>query len=428
VISTPTLRNAVFVLGGNAVKLGLGFVATAGLARAIGPAEFGVYSLAMNLLLVISSAGDLGLNTSFVRLFVRRKVADQADAQMFLRRMVALRLSMSTGLFLLCLLALPLAGVLIVGESVPPSLLRIGSLVVLTDGLFMLSLALLQAEEKFGKLSALNVVINVLRVILLAAFYFSGALTAVTAILTVVLSSFAVASIVFLTERGYRPALAVQETLRDVKGLFFWGRWLSLMAIANILYVRLDMVLLGYFHIDRSAVGNYALAYAFAWAVVAFQVAMMTLLLPKVSSINTAEKLRIYLKRASILAVVAIPALLIFCVAVDFFLGWFYGNQYPEAATVFPYLAAGFAVTLITTPFIALSMTLDRPQILAYENILGLVIVLILGLLLIPTMGIIGCALSVLLSRIVMETAAVASIFALLRRKGWVMARAAGEP
>jgi len=417
VISTPTVRNAVFVLGGNAVKLGLGFVATVGLARAIGPAEFGIYTLAMNLVLVISSAGDLGLNTSFVRLFVRKTTTGDPDSRPFLQRMVAIRLAMSGGLFLLCLLALPVAGAWIVGESVPPSLLRIASIVVLADSVFVLSLALLQAEQKFGKLSVLNIVINVLRVALLAMFYFLGVLTSVTAIVTIVLSSSAIAGIVFATEHGYRPIVAVRESVQDFKTLFFWGRWLSLMAVANILYVRLDVVLLGYFKVDRAAIGNYALAYAFAWAVVAFQPAMMTLLLPKVSSITTVDTLRSYVRRASIVSAGAIPALVLFAVAVDFFLGWFYGSQYPQAAAIFPYLAAGFAVTLVATPFCALSMTIDRPQILAFQNIVGLVVVLILGLFLIPRMGILGCAVSVFVSRLISEGAAVFTVFLMIRRR-----------
>jgi O-antigen/teichoic acid export membrane protein len=279
----------------------------------------------------------------------------------------------------------------------------------------------LQAEEKFKKLSTLNVVINALRLALLGGLYAAGALTTGTAIMTVILSSFVIASIVFLTEHGYRPVRAFRESMGDFRDLFFWGRWLSLMAIANILYVRLDVILLGYFHIERSAIGNYALAYAFSGAIVAFQPAMMTLLVPKVSAIDTPDRLRSYIKRAALVSALAVPALLLFGVSVDFFLGWFYGGQYPYAAGVFPLLAGGFAVTLLATPFSALSMTIDRPQILAYQNILGFLTVLLLGLIMIPRLGIYGCAVSVFSSRLLMEAAGVLGVYVILRRKGGLM-------
>ena len=60
-------RDSVIVLSGNVLGAGIGFVATILITRALGPAQFGLFSAAVAVMVIASQFSDFGVSTGLVR-------------------------------------------------------------------------------------------------------------------------------------------------------------------------------------------------------------------------------------------------------------------------------------------------------------------------------------------------------------------------
>ncbi len=64
------VKDLVIVLSGNVIGAGLGFVTTVLITRTLGPAQFGLFSVALAVMTIASQFSDFGISTGLVRLFL----------------------------------------------------------------------------------------------------------------------------------------------------------------------------------------------------------------------------------------------------------------------------------------------------------------------------------------------------------------------
>ena len=60
-------RDSSIVLAGNILSAGLGFIATILITRTLGPAQFGLFSVALAVMGIASQFSDFGVGTGMVR-------------------------------------------------------------------------------------------------------------------------------------------------------------------------------------------------------------------------------------------------------------------------------------------------------------------------------------------------------------------------
>ncbi len=418
-IAEAPVRKTVLLVLSNGFKLGLGFVATMLLAKALPPADFGLYSLLLNIVVTISAIGDLGINWAFIRLFGIKIQRDPVGAMEFLRVTLGVRLVTSAALFLICILLLPLFSREVFGDILHDSVIRVGCLLIVFWTSLNFALAMLQAERKFESLSLNNLVTNVFRVAILGGLWMFDALTIMTAVLTFVVSMAISLSLVILRESTYRPILQLGMVRKWFRDFFFWGRWNFLHQVSNVVLVKLDVIILGYFSVSSALIGNYSLAFTLASVIAVLQTTMHTYLLPEASRIRSEAEFGAYKKTVRSMARVVLPVFLVLaglCFPIAEFL---YSEEYPETiAIMLPLIAAG-GISLCAGPVSLLAFPLNRPQITAATNLIGIFFLVTSCVVLVPRYSALGAGISVLVSKVVSEGLTVGVVLRGLKNVDW---------
>jgi len=239
-------RNTASMYGAELVGRFFSYLALVVLSRAFSLETYGQYSLAVTLVGLVSSFGDLGLNA----LTIREVAADPAQAPRYLRSAMVWRFTSS----LLFLGGLALWGSF---QGYEP-ILQLAVLAMATrmifDGLAGGWVYLLQAHEEMALQGALVALGSVTRFLGLSlVVYFGWGLVAACAVWSGVslLTLLALAAIGL--RRGWRPDFS-GFNLRDSAALLRAAIPLAVMGSLQTLYYRVDVVML------KSLSGNVSVA------------------------------------------------------------------------------------------------------------------------------------------------------------------------
>ena len=240
----PVSRGWATVAGGSVARLALGFVASLLIARALGPAGFGVFATLGAVATVAGAVADLGLSDAGVKRIANAWPGEQAQAQarvFFWLRAGAAVLVVAAG----CLVAAPLAhSVLHLPDA---GLLVLALLGVLATALSGAVSAMLQATGAFGRLTAVSLTNAGLTAVLAIALALAGRLTLFTALVVLGIgTSLAAFGVGYrLLPPGWRLDLPARPLLRAEGGpLLRYGGWLWVANSCAILAAQLDLLLL----------------------------------------------------------------------------------------------------------------------------------------------------------------------------------------
>jgi O-antigen/teichoic acid export membrane protein len=393
----------------NITKASLAFVLNLILTQVLGAAQFGLLSLMLSILLTTSAITDFGLAISYVSLHVR-EAEKGTNLQKYTRAIFSLRIGLSTVCACIALFVMPYIFYNLGVGNINFGFLIVASFFLFFDSIFNFVLAMLQAEKAFNEYGSANALVNIVRMfgIVIISIWFK---LSIEITICVYLGSLIIVLGYILRKRPlFRWDRLALIKIGSFSELIRWSRWTFLQTIANVFFVRLDILMLGAFHIDHALIGSYSLAFVFAGILTLFQVTANTLLLPKVNSFRCYAQIEEYAKKMFKVVVGLSPFIVLCGVVITFFLNWIYSTTYPSVWSIFIILYMGFVFSLFATPFVLLAYSIERPDILAYQNVVGLVMVFCLNLFLIPKYGIWGTAISFIFSRAFTEIGAVVVI------------------
>jgi len=393
----------------NITKASLALVLNLILTQVLGAAQFGLLSLMLSILLTTSAITDFGLAISYVSLHVRKSETGE-NVQQYTKAIFSLRIGLSAACACLALLVMPYIFSHLGAGNLPLGFLILASFFLFFDSLFNFVLAMLQAEKAFKEYGSANALVNIVRMVGIVVVSICFILNIEITIGVYVGSLIIVLAYILKIRPQYRWDLSALVTKGSFSKLLRWSRWTFLQTIANVFFVKLDILMLGAFHVSHELIGNYSLAFVFAGILTLFQVTANTLLLPKVNSFRSFTQIEQYIKNMFKVVVVAGPLIVLGGVVITVFLHWIYSSSYPAAWSIFIILYTGFAFSLFATPFVMLAYSIERPDIPAFQNMVGLVMVFCLNLFLVPTYGIWGTAIAFIVARAFTEIGAVAVI------------------
>ena len=390
----------------NITKASLAFILNLILTQVLGAAQFGLLSLILSILLTTSAITDFGLAISYVSLHVRESEKG-TNLPEHTRAMFSLRIGLSALCACIALFVMPHIFYNLGVGDISFGFLILTALFLFFDSVFNFVLAMLQAEKAFNEYGTANALVNIVRMFGIALISFCFLLN-IEITICVYLSSLIIVLFYILKKRPlFRFDRLALIKIRSFSEFIRWSRWTFLQTIANVFFVKLDILMLGAFNIDHALIGNYSLAFVFAGILTLFQVTANTLLLPKVNSFRSYAQIEEHIKKMFKVVIVLIPFIVLGGVLITVFLYWIYSSTYPAGWSVFIILYAGFVFSLLATPFVLLAYSIERPDIPAYQNVVGLVMVFCMNLFLIPKYGIWGTAISFIISRAFTEVGTV---------------------
>ena len=386
-------QDSLIVLLGHLVRLGLGLVSSAILARGLGPDGLSIFAVVGAATSIIGTVADFGLRLSAIRYIAagaqREGEAGRVAAAAYARWKLWGSLLLAGGTLAA---AGPLARLLNLPPESGPWLVRLGALAMLATLLSGVLGTVLHALRRFAALTVTQSANVALTVALFALLWWSGRLTVGTALVVGGVTAVAAGALGYwLMPARWRQALRTPVSLRGAQSreLLSFSGWLWVSNIFSIVAVQVDVLLLNQW-LAPALVGIYALARNLAFKADVLNQTLHSVLAPNVSALSQPAELRAYARRALsrslLLALLFVPALPF----VRPFIVTVYGQPFAEAANVFFALMAVILLDLLASPLVLLALPLNRPRLLALSDGVQVVLLFAVGAWAVPHWGVYG--------------------------------------
>lgn len=401
-----TNKDLVIVFTGQALRLGLGIVSSSLLARGLGPAGLGVFSVISVWMSFAVTLGDFGVTKSAVRFIAVEVLNQPADALTTGRVFANLRLA---GALLVTLALIILAGPLSQLLGLQPLqqgrlLIWLAALGVLTTSFSSIPSTILQALKRFSALFATQTLAITLTVVLVAVLYLIDQVTIASALVVGAIAALAATLLGFrLMPLPWRRTISVSSAAElagpTARQLLNFGKWLWISTLLSVVLAQVDLLLVNRYT-DATSAGYYALALNLSLKVDILNQTLQVVLLPTVAALTTLAQMRSYL-RDSFRRILSLAGLLVIVALLARpFIVLVYGTAYTPAVTLFYLLLVVSAFDLLTLPVLLLAFPLDAPRLIATSHLVRIIVMLAASALLIPLWGGAGAAVAKLLAKV----------------------------
>lgn len=391
--------NFIILFGGRLTASGIGFFIGIIVARFLGPAEMGVYSIAMVIFQISVVIAEMGIGTALARFvpLYREESPQRAQYYLMIGFWALLGLSISVtciGLFSSRIIALGIYGK---PRFIDP--VRLGFLAVIGGVLWSYYLASLQSRELFKQYSLSSIGIGFFKLLLLGMVLYIFGLTAERVIWVTIISSF----VGFFVGKRYVP-VKLSGIRGNFRESFFelinFSKWIFVMDVTVMLFSHLDVLMLGYFETEK-VTGYYSVAYNMIFVFTILTSSLINVLLPAVSKYQELSELKRYIRRVLSgtlgLALVFLPVFFILGPAIRFL----FGKAYIPSIGISQVMFFGFLFNLVVEPIYLVAYAANKPQIIAYVGIVKLVLNAVSNYILIPIYSAIGAAVATVITHVI---------------------------
>ncbi len=386
------------VFAGGMVSSGLGFVFSVLISRNLGPASFGLYSMAILFVGMASELADMGINAGIVRFASPLIVANEQDrANQILYVSWRWKLTSSMLVFGILFLAAEPIAVLLFGKPDLVAPLRLASIGIFGALLPGFVGAVLQSYNRFGRKVLVDVSVSVAKVAVLGIVVGLGLLTVETAILVFGLVPLLGLGLgMLVSPRGYLRGYHWDRALAGK--IFSFSKWVTISTLCLIFLTRMELLILGAIS-DAYTTGLFAAAVQLALIVRVLVGAMTTVLFPKVAALRSRSQMIQYARRSILGSLVLIVCFIPLIVWSGPALTGIFGPQYGRAAPFFSALMVGYLFAIFINPLSLLMYSLDKPAFLSAVSVIQLPLSLACNLILIRQYGAIGAAYTAVIIR-----------------------------
>ena len=364
----------------------IGFIRSIVIARLLVPEEFGLFGMALTIMLGLGALTTIGLDQTIVA----NKFDTRDELKAHLNTAWSAELLRSFFLTLLLLaLAYPMAR--FYGQPQLRAIISILSLTILIQGLQNIGLVILRKEISFARIFWYELTTNVVGATLTIAL--ALIMRNVWALVYGLLITAALGTALSYIFHSYRPRLAF-EKLALQRALEF-GKFALVIAVASYVTTMADNVMVGRL-LGTGALGNYALAYNLASVPIGVLVyALSRVLSPAFAEITAGRPKRL---EQALTKVFTISSMILITITVPLFLlageivRLLFGSRWTTAGTALRVLSLIIPlrglVLIVTTVFFGL----NRPKQVATGKTLEAIVFLAALYPLIIALGMVGAA------------------------------------
>lgn len=390
ITSTSTFRQTFITSSGTIINGLLGMVFYILVAGFLGPADFGIFSIAVAAIAVIASIANIGVDTGIVRFVGRYVLSEKNKTLRFLKLGLEIKVLSSLAVLGVGWLIMPFVTLKLLGKPELLSPLRLSLLGVATSLLFSFATSSLQALQRFWVWSGLNIAANLLRLVAVVIFFNLGLLLVESSLWLYILFPFFgfVAGLFFL------PKFTKVDKERSVLTEFFnYNKWIAVFTLIVAVSSRLDTFLSARL-LSLEEVGIYSVAVTLSGIVPAIVFAIATVVAPKLASMLNDKDAFGYLKKLQLfVTALALTGILVGIPLSYVFIPLFYGSRYLSSIAPLSILIVAQAIFLISVPsHTSIFYYFSKPKLFVYVSIVHLAILLFGGWYLISAFGYLGAA------------------------------------
>ncbi len=372
-LRSPALRQSAVAMVGTGLTGALMAAAMIMASRFMGPIDFGIFSVAIAIMMILTKGTDLGLNQLFPRLLNQWHTQPEIQEN-FLAQMVKWRVILSVVTMVIGVMSIPM---LMQWLDFPHmSILVLAVLGAVLVGWYEHGYLLLSARHKFVSVAVMSVLQAVLKLVVFAGLFFSGFGTTFLISLIYFISPFVSLLVVAQLTRfaWLRKAVPTHQAVsRAIRR--FWPH-AAVGSIAITLINNVD-VLLVQGSLNSLETGLYAGATRLASFVVLITYAVSSVLNNRVSRYRTKADLRSYLWKSLSLVGLSFVGFLFFVPIAREIMWWTIGPEYLAGLVPFIILMANALLGFALVPYTSYFFAVDAPS---YHSIGGVIqVVIIVG-------------------------------------------------
>jgi O-antigen/teichoic acid export membrane protein len=386
-IVSSTAMDTYVLFVGNLGSAVLGFLFIFLVAKFISRDDFGVFSAALNLVVILTSISDLGITSGLVNFIAKADSEnDEATSLKYQKAGLVIKISVVLLLSLIVILFAPYISKTLLASSDPLISVWV-SLISFALFVPMYFPYVLQAKKKFMESMAVDNIYYLFRFLGLIPFIFFGGLTLYRAFSTALFGfvvslilSFVFLKLRFLTSR---PSKNIYLSLIKFSG------WVGLNRIISAISGRLDLQMLAVLSTAYVTAG-YSMASRISSIAIIFTSSYSAVLAPRFSSIGNKEKEKKYLIKSTLGAVpIALVTILSFIV-IGPFIKYFFPD-YIDVIIVYKYLIIALIPFIFTAPSVtAIIYAMNKPKYIGLYSFPQLAIVFGFNYFFIPLYGYMG--------------------------------------
>lgn len=385
----PLARNSAVLMVSQVLTLAGSFVVSVVLARALGPAGKGLFTLLQLLPSLLYMIASIGLPSAVV--YVAAQSPD--SARTISRQAVRITLLAQSAVFLAYVLLSPLLSPVFF-DGIDPLLTIAAGAVSLSMGAAQVAASRLVAAGRTVRsvipnlLAQLGLVLSVLFLLLVARVTLSG--VAIVWVSLAFMSAVALLSMQQRADRAHSEPVDLGVTRSRLLG---YGVKAWLANALTFLNYRQDMFLVALFHGAR-AVGLYSIGVTFAELIWYVPNAVSGALFPKAAYLDDLEAADLSARTTRVTLMITVLILTALAAAVPFAVPVIFGEEFHPSILAFYALVPG---TLLMVPTKVLSSHLAGRGQVHYSTISSgsnLAVNLAANLVLIPRLGIVGAGLA----------------------------------
>ncbi|MDP3973622.1 MAG: oligosaccharide flippase family protein [Candidatus Daviesbacteria bacterium] len=399
ILSTATFRQSQITILGTLINGGLGAVFYILLARYLGPADFGLITIALTTMVLFSDIADIGTNTGLIR-FVSSNLGQNRDkAYRFLKLSLEIKLFAWAISFLIIFFLAPFLATQLFHKAELILPLRLTAFGVGGALLFTFVTSALQAYQKYFLWSIINIFTNSLRLILLIILGYYLLLNVESSLIVYIILPF----FGFFISLFILPArkILISKNEFSLSGeLFKYNIPVAIFTVIAAFSARLDTYLNAILLSARD-VGIYGAANNLVQIMPQLISALGLVAAPKFASFQNNTQMLTYFKKFQ-LFVLGLCLLGILTIPLSTYLiPILFGGQYQEAALPFIFLFLAMLIFLFSIPVHhSVIFYFGRPDVFIWVSIGHLLIIGGVGYFMIQNFGVLGASITVLVGTI----------------------------
>ncbi|OGM13521.1 hypothetical protein A3A76_03655 [Candidatus Woesebacteria bacterium RIFCSPLOWO2_01_FULL_39_23] len=389
---SATARDTYTLFIGNVTSAFLAFLFTILVARALSVGDFGIFSAANNLVLMIISVTDLGISSGVIN-FASKNFSEgnTTRANEYIKAAFLLRLiSVVVISFFLIIFSK-----FITNKFIATSDREVAYWSVIIIFLFLPCTFIpfvLRSKREFLKSSIVDVSVGIGRLLFVGLIVALGLASIRHTLLAYALGAL-FSSLVGFYFIGVKFARARPQKFIYLSLIRFSG-WLGVSSVISAVSGRLDITMLAAL-LGATATGIYSISSRLAFFIVLLASSYSSVLAPRFASFGDPANVKTYIKKACLALIPMVVGILLWVLIARSFIILLFGEKYIESIPIFKALAAAMIPFLLTVPAVtAIIYAMKKPILVGSFALFQLIATFFMNLYFIPKYGSFGPAIT----------------------------------
>jgi O-antigen/teichoic acid export membrane protein len=387
-LKTQVAKHISLVLAANISAAGLGFISFLLIVRGLTIADFGLFNIAISLILAAQAFTTFGIDTSVVTQassYLGKEKPDQAKEVVSTGFIFTIMTNSVVSLFIFCIAPYLAKGVFHLPGLT--SIIRLASAGILFISLFNYIKATFYAYKLFKQYAIILILVDTVKLSATFILTLSLKMSVFSAIAAFGLSPLlgVILGIWFLRDKFYFSSKQIKKRILH---LFDFTKWIFVSDVSMQIFAYIGIFMLAKL-LDSKAVGIYGLALNLTYAFPILINSFNSVLLPEVSRFKQISQFENYLKR-SFRILLYLAAIVLPCTFFSAkFIIFFFGNRYADSIRVFNWLVFNYLIMAVNSMFFnSLLYSLKKPRIIAVNDMSKLTLMFLGCFFLIPRWGV----------------------------------------